>query len=157
MSIKGMLKQAVKQAAKEIIQVNLKENLFAIPGLIATQKKVVANLRDVVADAALARDQEEAILMSLIAGEINPQNGKPLYSNKEARDAELITRKKSTPAYLAAESAYKEAEKNLNNAIIELEQLQDEFKALRIIARITCKELALLGLDDEEEDDNDLY
>jgi acetolactate synthase small subunit len=156
-----VIQTAIAEAAQDILarydQTCLKADLMASPGQIKLQKEKVSQVRQVLAEAEQNRAQEEAILVSLIASETNG-GGKPVYSNKEARDAELITRKRNSPAYKEAEVAAKEAEQNLNSAIYELERLQDEFKALRITARITCKELALIGLDDEEEDEiNDCY
>ena len=146
------------QGIKESLELgHLKAQLREIPFRLMSQKKIVSQFRQVLEEAQCTLDQEEAILVSLIASEINLTNGKQVYSNKEARDAELIVRKKNSPTCQAAEANVKAAEQNLNEAQFDLERIQDEFRSLRITAQITCQELALLGLEKEEDNNNELY
>lgn len=165
MSIKSAIKkavsQAIKQASQDIISkydtAALRAAISDLPQKIRIQEDIVSINKRAYDDALEIRAQEEAILMSLIASEINSTTGKQVFTNKEARDAELIQRKKTSPQYLQADEKVKEAEGGYLSTQADLRKLQDDFKAKRIIARIACKELAALGLDDEEEDDNELY
>ncbi len=159
-TINNTVRQAVKKAAMDITKdldlPRIKSRLEDLPGEIRNQKNIVQNCRQVLNDLAVQKEQEEALLYSMISSEIG-ENGKTKYSNKEARDAELIQRKQTSPTYQKIEQSCKEAESRLNKEQFVLESLQDEFRSLRIVAKITCKELSLLGLENDEEDDVDVY
>lgn len=161
MDLKQLMQKAVYDAAKKVYQEmgadEIEQKLKDIPRQIAQQKQVVKIKRDEFADIQDDKNKEEALLASMIASELNQLN-KPKYSNAEARNAELFIRKQNSPEYIQAEAKFKKAEKELSDAVYKLEQLQDEFKSLRMVARIVCKKLALFGLkDDEEDDDRELY
>lgn len=96
----------------------------------------MVNLAQVVKDKKAELMQEEAILASMIASELDPKTGKAAFSNQAARDAELIIRKKNSPQYMEAEKELQEAEPELNNAQFKLEELQDSFRSYRLLARI---------------------
>lgn len=160
MSLKDVVKLAVRKAAKDISKdldlQRIKSRLEELPGEIYHQKSRVNNCRQLLIGTASIKNLEESILISMIACEVG-DNGKPKHSNKEARDAELFQRKITSPPYRDAEEKYKKEEQDLSNAQVQLEQLQDEFRSLRMVAKISCKELALLGLEDDEEDEVDVY
>jgi hypothetical protein len=159
------MQQAVRvamiEAAKSIINMtnltSIKEQLSTLPGQIRLQKQTVSELSRAAKEAQIALGQEEAILAAAISVEIDPKTGKAKYSNQAARDAELAIRKKSSAAINEAERIYKILEANLNEAQFKLEELQDQFRAVRILARIACTEIALLGGDNLEEADSDVY
>jgi hypothetical protein len=157
----NQVKQEMLEAAKSIAQAsglnNIKEQLASLPGSIREQKNLVANLAQVVKDKKAELMQEEAILASMIASELDPKTGKAAFSNQAARDAELIIRKKNSPQYMEAEKELQEAETELNNAQFKLEELQDSFRSYRLLARITCTELAIFGGENLEEVNDDVY
>ncbi|GEA17780.1 hypothetical protein [Moorella sp. E306M] len=132
----------------------LKAKLLEFPALIRAQKDKVAQARRELADAEKVRVEAEALLIAAIAAEVNPNNGKPAYSNAEARAAELTRRKKLDPDYQVADMAVRDAEAKLNAAQFDLEQLQDQFKAYRYIVDLTARELALLaaGANEDQEE-----
>lgn len=101
--------------------------------------------------------EAEALLVSAIAAEVNPSTGKAVFSNAEARAAELVNRKRQNVEYLAADQAAKDAEMRLNTEQFKLEQLQDQFKAYRYVVDLTARELALLaaGIADDQEEGKD--
>lgn len=142
-----MIQLETRKIAKELLE---------LPQLIKDQKELVKERQQALQEANDQLAQEEAILMSLITAKLDPGTNKPVYTNKESRDAQLITDKKNSAVYQAALEAWRFAEQKVNGALVELERLQDKFKALRIVANITCKEMALLSLNDEEEN-NDVY
>lgn len=163
LTLKNQLIQAIKEsmheAARSVINAahltNIKEQLSTLPGQIREQKQKVSELSRTAKDAQIVLGQEEAILASSIAAEIDPKTGKAKYSNQAARDAELEIRKKGSTAIAEAEQKYKAAEAALNEAQFKLEELQDQFRAVRILARIACTEMALLGGENIEEADED--
>lgn len=129
----------------------LKAKLREYPALLRRQKNIVAEKRQALEDAKAARQALEAEMVAEIAAKTNG-NGKPKFSNAEARAAELINRKRQNPAYQEAEKACREAEWALNEAQFDLEKLIDEFKAYRYVVDLTARELALLaaGIAEEE-------
>lgn len=132
----------------------LKARLLEFPAMLQAQKEKVAQARRELVDAEKARAEAEALLIAAIAAEVNPNNGKPAYSNAEARAAELTRRKKMDPDYQVADQAARAAEAELNAAQFDLERLQDQFKAYRYIVDLTARELALLaaGANEDQEE-----
>lgn len=101
--------------------------------------------------------QEEAILASMITAELDPKTNKAKYSNQAAREAELIIRKKNSLQYSEAEKELREAETELNRAQVKLEELQDDFRAYRMLAHVPCTELPFLAEKNIEEVNDDVY
>jgi len=125
----------------------LKDKLLEFPGLIRRKKDELSEARRALTEAQNFRNEEEAILKTMIAAEINPNTGKPAFSNTEARAAELINRKKTSATYQEAEKAVQEAETRVNSLQFDLERLQDEFKSYRYVVDLTARELALMASD----------
>ena len=125
----------------------LKDKLLEFPGKIRRIKGNLAIERQRLAEAQVSRNEEEALLRTMIAAEMNPDTGKPAYSNSEARAAELINRKKTSAAYQDAERVAQDAETAVNSLQFNLERLQDEFRAYRYVADLTARELALMASD----------
>ena len=127
----------------------LKDKLLEFPGLIRRKKDELSEARRALTEAQNFRNEEEAILKTMIAAEINPNTGKPAFSNTEARAAELINRKKTSATYQEAEKAVQEAETRVNSLQFDLERLQDEFRAYRYVVDLTARELALMASDNQ--------
>lgn len=125
----------------------LKDKLLEFPALLYRKKEELADARRQYADTQNTRNEEEALLKSMIAAEINPNTNKPTFSNAEARAAELINRKKTSATYQEAEKAVQEAETRVNSLQFDLERLQDEFKSYRYVVDLTARELALMASD----------
>lgn len=155
------IRDAMVEAAQSVINArnlnNIKDHLLTLPGAISVQKSKVAEVAQVVEERKMELAQEEAILASMIAAELDPKTNKPLYSNQSAREAELIIRKKNSPEYNVAEGTLRDAERALSSAQAKLEELQDNFRAYRMLARIACTELAIFGGENIEEVDSDVY
>ena len=133
----------------------LKRELYAFPERVKEQKAVIRELRNVFKDAELELKMAEADLVTDIAVETNPNNGKPAYSNKEAREAELERRKAKCPNCQDAAKAVREVGYNLEEAQDELEKLQDEYKSYRYVVALATQEVALYAGAEESEGDQD--
>jgi len=125
----------------------LKAKLLEYPALIHQKKEDLLRVRQQLTEAQNARTEAEALLVSMIAAEINPNTGKPAYSNAEARAAELVNRKKQNTEYQQAEKVCRDLEARVNSLQFDLERLQDEFRAYRYVVDLTTRELALLASD----------
>ena len=130
----------------------LKRRLYDFPVQIKGQKAEIRDLRE--SHNTLQRELKmiEADMAADIAVEKDPNTGKPVYSNKEARDAELERRKWQDPGYQAAALSAREAGYKLEEAQDELDKLQDQYKSYRYVVRLVTQELALFALDEEQED-----
>lgn len=123
----------------------LKEKLLMLPGKIDAQKTLIRELREAYAEAEQTRALKEAEIMSDIIAEIDPNKGKPAFSNETARNAERLRRMAADAEYQQAAKAAKEAEMALNQAQDELQSLYDEFKAVQYVAQIVSYEVALFA------------
>lgn len=129
----------------------LEERLLAYPGRIQVAKQQAAKARLAARDAEADRQAAEAELVLAISVELNGA-GKPRFANAEARAAELARQKSQDEDYRIAAEAAREAEWAQTEAQGELDRLFDEFRALRMVARLVTAELALWA---EAEDDPD--
>lgn len=125
----------------------LKDKLLEFPGQIRRQKDELQQARRQLSEAQNSRNEEEALLKSMIAAEMNPGTGKPIYSNAEVRAAELISRKKTNAMYQDTEKLVQDVEAKVNSLQFDLERLQDQFKAYRYVMDLTARELALMASD----------
>lgn len=126
---------------------NLKTKLLEFPALIQAQKKKIRVLRDTFKDADTECGIIEADLASQISAETDPNTGKPKFSNKEARDAELLKRKTRDTGYIAANQQARQARYAMNEAEDELEALQDKYRSYRYVVRLVSAELELMAGD----------
>ena len=137
----------------EILEMNrpMKQRLLDFPGLIRAQKEKCETARRLLKEAQTTLQELEAEMVAAIAAEVNPNTGKALYSNAEARAAELIKRKATNKNYAAAYGAVRRAEEDVSVAQFDLERLYDEFRAYRYVVDLTARELALLAVDNHSE------
>lgn len=137
----------------DILSINrpMKQRLLDFPGLIRAKKVELEAARKVLKDAQTAVQELEAEMVTMIAAEVNPNTGKPAFSNAEARAAELVRRKANDPRYLEASQELQRAEETMNAVQFDLERLYDEFRAYRYVVDLTARELALLAVDSHSE------
>lgn len=135
--------------AVEVLEMNrpMKQKLFDFPGLIRAQKEKAEAARRALKEAQTTVTMLEAEIVAVISAAVDPTSMKPVYSNAEARTAELTRRKADNPTYKVASLALKAAERDVSSAQFDLERLQDEFKAYRYVVDLTARELALLAVD----------
>lgn len=122
-----------------------KQKLLTLPGQIEAQKTKIRQLREVFTEKEQARALREAEIMDEINTAINPNTGKPLYSNEKAREAAKLRRMSEDPEYQQIAQQAKEAEMELNASQDELERLYDEFKATQFITQLVSYEVALFA------------
>jgi transcription initiation factor IIF auxiliary subunit len=122
-----------------------KQKLLTLPGQIEAQKTKIRQLREVFTEKEQARALREAEIMDEINIAINPNTGKPLYSNEKAREAAKLRKMSTDPEYQQLTQLVKEAEMAVNAAQDELERLYDEFKATQFITQLIGYEVALFA------------
>lgn len=141
---------AASYAATEQIVENLGidsliRSLVEIPETIRRQQEEVAARQTAVEQLEGEAVLQESILSAAVSEEIDPRTSKKLYSNAEARQAELIRRKAETTDYQAAQAKLREAKEILQSARFDLERLTNEFAALRRVADLMAARLSLIG------------
>lgn len=132
---------------KEII-----EGLTALPNEIYDMKRRIRDKRVEQQAVKLEMELMETEVFSDVSAE-NNSAGKPVYSNEQARKGETLLRLHRDKAYKAmyAREANISAEAEVMQ--FELERLQDHYRSLRYIARITAAELEAMSRDEEVADE----
>jgi len=125
--------------------VHIKESLLELPAAIAAQKAKVRRIRDAFREADLPRQMLELEMIDDIAAAINPQTGKPLFSNDKLRDAELKRRKAASEEYQELQKQAKEAERDLSAAEDELEKLINKFNAYQHVSNFVAAEMNVVA------------
>lgn len=120
-----------------------KDRLSSLPVAIRKQKDELADAKRSLAEAQNAKTEVEAMLTALIAAEVNPETGKPRFTNAQMRSAELVHRQKESTEYQAAKKECDRAEAFASSMQFNLEQLWDEFRACRYTVALITQELAL--------------
>jgi len=128
---------------------NIKLRLYTFPQRLKYQKAICRQHRTEHEEAMQAKLLIEAELTADIAAAVN-EAGKAAYSNDTARRAELTRRMNLSEEYQTAAHAARQAEYAVSEAQDELSRLEDEFKALRIVARLVSEEVALYASDGTE-------
>jgi len=107
----------------------VKQGLHSLPAELDAARRAVSDRRKAEAEvAALVKDLEAETLM-VVSGETT-ETGKPLFSNKESREAEVRNRLRASDAYRQLKRQLDEAETGKLNAEMQLNQLQDQERAL---------------------------
>lgn len=148
-----MMRQAIIEAVHEQLAVRVKDanveaiiaRLSQLPIEIRRHKDAVAAANRAVEESQADVDRAEAVLVARIANDMNPQSGKPVFSNAEARQAELTQRRAKDEDYQIAFRALVDASEAKNTASFELEKLQDEFRSLGSVSRLVAAELSVLS------------
>lgn len=125
----------------------IRGRLLEFPGLIREAKTKVRNATEIFKGMEMVRKEIEADMIVEIAAEVNPQTGKPTYSNEAARAAALNQRKGLDQDYIRAFNDARVAERNISEAQDDLDQLFDEYKSYGFVARLVANELALMADD----------
>lgn len=107
----------------------VKRSLDVLPGQLAEARRAVSDRRKDVDAAKSNVDDREAEALILVTGETN-EAGKPLFTNKEAREAEVRKRLRDDEKYRQSRASLEVAETAKFNAELHLNQLQDEERSL---------------------------
>lgn len=137
----------VEQILAQFQTQTIKAKLLELPNQIQAAKEELSQAKMNLKYAEEDRLQAEAVLIAAISAELDPNTGKPKFSNEKARAAELVRRKNTDTDYQIAERTCIEAQTAVENLQIKLEKLQDEFRSYRYIADLTARELALYASD----------
>ncbi len=148
------MKKSIPELLHEYETRLLKDKLLEFPALLHRKKEELAEARRQLSEAQVAREEEEALIKTIIAAEMNPNTGKPMFTNAEMRAAELVNRKKSSTEYQQTEKVCGEYEATVNALQFDLERLQDGFRAYRYVVDLTARELALMASDHLSGDGN---
>lgn len=124
---------------------SIREKLTNLPMQINGHQAAVFAAKGAVADAEQMVLAAKAELQAAIALETNPATLKPMFSNAEAREAELIRRQVADPGYKAAMARLRKAQEVYSQAQSAVEQLQNEFAAVKAVAHLVAGQLQLLG------------
>lgn len=137
------------ELAQEIDEVlgidRLTQKLNGLPAEIRIQKDAVQNAREMLTDAENDLKLAESVLTAQIASAIDPRTNKAVFSNDQARKAELAKLEATDPDYQGAFSRYREAQTAVNAAQFDLDRLMDEFVAARSVATLVASKLGLMS------------
>jgi hypothetical protein len=102
-----------------------------IPEKLTQARYTLSNLRAELESMGNLVKDREADTLSLVSAELSPPIvGKPTFSNKEAREAEVRHRLTTDQAYKKLVVDTAEVQRRKSDAEIQLSRLQDEDKAL---------------------------
>ncbi|WP_027718771.1 hypothetical protein [Desulfovirgula thermocuniculi] len=144
------IKKAVQETLNQVLEnLNLDETITTLqsyPAKIKAQQTTLISLQRSLEDAKLELETIKADIIADINAAVG-ENGKPLFSNEKAREAEFIRRAKSSPEYQEALSNYRAVEDSYNEAKFTLDQLYNEFSAQKaILAALAAKVNFLAGI-----------
>lgn len=152
-SEKGVYEMALAErvvvAANEIEQQlgleYIVRRLMELPGQIRMQQDAVAAAKQAVEQAKGELELAEAILTVEISEAKDPRTGKALFSNAEARKAELAKRMATSQEYQAAAQTLAAAEEAHRSAQFDLDLLVNEFSAIRNVAALQARRLEIIA------------
>lgn len=142
--IKKVIRDAKAAIMAEMGIDNCIIKLRSLPVQIKQQETALADARRGLDEARGSLDLAKQIVIAMVAEE-RDINGKVMYSNAEARNAEVIRRLAVDDDFLAAKEAFKAAEDGVNQAQFELSRLQNDFGATKIVAQLLAARLNLLA------------
>lgn len=141
----AMRRKAAKEIDREIGSEALLEKLMEYPEKIRRQQEVVSAVQQTLDNLTQNLEQIKAELMAVLSAETDPKTGKPAFSNKETREAELVRRMGQDPEVRNAMQEVQNAQGALNSARFDLVKLENEFAAIKAAARITAARLELMA------------
>lgn len=124
-------RQITMQIRQELGIDQLLDKMLAFPAELRRHQEAAAAARRAVEEARGELQLQESILVAEITSATDPKTGKALFSNDAARRAELEKRKSTSADYQAAAKKLADAEEALRSAELEVEQLKNEFSAIR--------------------------
>lgn len=147
--IQAAVEGAIRQTSTQVIQdmgiEQLANKLLGIPGGIRKLQDAVIMAQK---DVDLAKNKVEtakSIIVAMVTSTVN-ENGKPVYSNETARNAEITRRMADDPDYLVAKQELLESEEKLANLRFEIERLNSEMANLRAVINARAAQVqALFG------------
>lgn len=122
------------------------QRVRTIPDVIRRCQDDMQIAQSTLAEAKGELELAKGEIMAEIRDEING-NGKPKFSNQEARDDEFIKRAKVDDEFQSVLKRYMDAEETLNCARFAVDRAMNEFAAMRaVLAAQTAKVNLLAGM-----------
>ena len=116
------------------------------PEIIAQNQAILQAAQTTLTEAKGELELAKATIMAEIRDEVNG-NGKPAYSNQEARDAEFVRRARVDDQYQADLARYLAAEERVALTRITVDRSINEFAAVRgVLTAQTAKVNLLAGM-----------
>lgn len=148
-AIARAVEDAFIQGAEQVInEMGLDSSIAALwpyPAKIKQQQHFIASAQRNLEEAKMNLEMAKAEIMAAINAEVNGQ-GKPVFSNEKAREAEFIRRARASQEYQETLDAYRDAEEKFNEAKFELEKLLNEFTVHKaVLSALTAKMNFLAG------------
>jgi hypothetical protein len=134
-----------REILNELGAAELKYKLLSLPGKMEEQKQKIRQLREISTEKEQVRALKEAMIMSEVVSETNPNTGKPAFSNDTARNTEKLRRLATDVEYQQIAKEAKESEMTVNAAQDELDGLYNEFKAAQYVSQLIGAEVALVA------------
>lgn len=142
--ITAAIREAAIQVSDQLGVQRMIDGITSYPEKIRAQQTAVAECRRTFEDAKAEIEQAKAILFAQVTSEDNG-NGKPKYSNKEAREAEVTARMKDDAMCIFARNKLRGAEEDYNAAQFDLQRLDNEFRAHTKAADLVAAQINLLA------------
>ena len=102
-----------------------KKSLDVLPAQLADARRILFERKRDVETAKMSVADLEAEILAIVSAETT-EAGKPAFTNKETREAEVRKRLKANGSYQLLSKQLDEAETARQNAELHLNQLQDE-------------------------------
>lgn len=146
----GAMKEAAEEGMRQLVNEmgveHIIDKLTRLPAQIEEQELVLTKERRALEEAKGNLELARQIVVAEVTEEKNG-NDKPKYSNETARSAEVAKRLVDNMAYLEAKETFQAAEDALSAAQFELNRLNNEFGACKVIGQLlTAKMQVLAGL-----------
>lgn len=133
-----------EQLLETLDTANLKQLLWDLPAQIRDERLKESAARKVVEEVQSRLDLREADLMALVASAKGTDN-KPVYGNKEAREAAVEQSKGDDDIYQRLLAELHDAEKVATEAAAQAEFVKNQFSAVRSLAELIANEARLLA------------
>lgn len=108
---------------------------------INSKRQTLRTVRQSLSDADLSVKEAEASLLADIMTETLPGIDKAKFSNDKARQAELMSRKRTDPDYISAAYQHKAVREQMESLEDEISSLEVELKTLEMHFQTECKTL----------------
>lgn len=124
-------RQITMQIRQELGIDAMLDKMLSYPAELRRHQEAAVAARRAVEEARDELQLQESILVAEIAAETDQKTGKALFTNAESRKAELDKRKSTSADYQAAAKRLADAEEALRGVELKVEELRNEFSAIR--------------------------
>ena len=143
LGVRRALAEATEELRRDFDVPALLKPLQELPRRIKDLRIEVSQKHTAYADKVEALKVAEANIEMNVAQEYG-ENGKPRYSNAEARAAEVRTRKQTNADWHAARASLDQSAEDLAEAQAMLDMALQQFEAAKLAAQLTAAQLAAI-------------